>query len=222
MAGPRTGDYQIGARVESADGQHVGRLHRVLVRREDFDVQALVVEESRRFAGNLLAPQASLISNDVVVPVDQVETAAEHMITLSLTAEQVRDLPPYLTHHFEPAGSGHDVAGALEAWVLRPLAVLGGATVPPMVETAAIPAGDLEITEGEHVVTRSGRHVGEVSRVLEENGSLIGVVVRPGGLFAQEVIIPRRLLSHEGGADLTALLDDEAVEHLRPFIPPVD
>ena len=44
-------------------------------------------------------------------------------------------------------------------------------------------------------------------------------MLRPDGLFTQEVILPRRFLGRSDDAALFAQLDDDDLEKLKPFDP---
>jgi len=65
----------------------------------------------------------------------------------------------------------------------------------------------------------TGRKLGTVKDVLFDGDQPVGVVLRPGGLFTQEVILPRRFLSRSDDAALFAQIEERDLEKLKPFEP---
>ena len=101
-------------------------------------------------------------------------------------------------------------------------AVFGsGPGIPHWIEQVANkPASELEIDGGENVMLgHTGRKLGTVKDVLFDGDQLVGVVLRPDGLFTQEVILPRRFLSRSDDAALFAQIEERDVEKLKPFEP---
>lgn len=206
-------DFRLGAPVYSRDGKHVGSVHRTLVDQTDFELKAIVVEESRSFSGHLLAPGTALIIPDVVVPIDAVRDATDDRVDLSLSSEQVRRLSPYLTYRRLPLTPGQLVGEILTA-------AGGNPTVPTLEETAVRPAGEIEIDPGENVMLgRTGRNLGRVKEVLFDGDELIGIVMQPEGFFKGPVILPRRFLERSDDAALFVQLTEDDLKHLQPFVP---
>src|SRR3954451_1176634 len=95
--------FHLGAEVRSSDGQEVGKLAHVLVG-PDYGLRALVIKESRRFSGHLLSPGSRLVNDEFIAPKDAVTTATDARIELSLSAADIRRLPPYLSYREKPEG----------------------------------------------------------------------------------------------------------------------
>jgi sporulation protein YlmC with PRC-barrel domain len=207
---PEPRDYHLGADVHSSDGRHIGTLQRLVVGADSLDVRELIVKESKRFSGRLLAPGSALMVDELVVPVSDIAELGRDRIVLGLTAEDARLLPPYLTYHYAPTAEFPSAVSSL----------LGGSPyVPKLVEEAAEAPGELELEAGENVMLgRTGKKLGEVKDVLVDDGQLVGVVVHRG-LFARDVILPRRLLDRSDDAALFAQLTEADLEHLQPFEP---
>ena len=53
--------------------------------------------------------------------------------------------------------------------------------------------------------------------MLFDGDGLVGIVLKPEGLFKKEVILPRRFLDRSDDAALFAKLDEADLEHLKPF-----
>jgi sporulation protein YlmC with PRC-barrel domain len=207
-------DFRLGAAVYSSDDKEVGKLHRVLVDEDDYELKALVVKESRRFSGQSLSPGSMLVNDELVVPKQAVKAASSDRIDLAYSAPQIRRLPPYLSYR----SKSESVPEELEDFA----SVLGSSPAVPssVQEVANKPEGALEIEAGENVMLgHTGKKLGTVKGVLFDDGDLVGVVLRPEGLFRREVILPRRFLDRSDDAALFARLDEDDLEHLKPYRP---
>jgi len=206
--------FHLGVEVRSSDGKDVGQLAHVLVG-PDYGLRALVIKESRRFSGYLFSPGSRLVNDEFIVPKEAVKAATHDRIDLSLSAADVRRLPPYLAYREKPEES---VAEGLEDTA----GVLGsGPEVPNWMEQIAEkPEGDLEIDGGENVMLgRTGKRLGTVQDVLFDDEQLVGVVLKPAGWFKSDVILPRRFLDRSDDLALFANIDEHDLENLKPFLP---
>lgn len=207
-------DFHLGADVHSRDGKEVGKLVHVLVD-SDYRLKSLVVKESAGFSGRLLSPRSMLVADEFIVPKEAVASVTHDRVDLKLSAAEMRDLPPYLAYREKPESLGEELED--EAGILG-----SGPEVPHWLEQVANkPPDELEIDEGENVMLgRTGKKLGTVKDVLFDGDELVGVVLKPEGLFTKEVILPRRFLDRSDDAALFARLDEKDVEHLEPFHPP--
>ncbi len=208
-----TEGFHLGAEVRSSDGKDVGRLAHVLVSAE-YGLRALVIKESSRFSGAVFSPGSRLVVDEFIVPKEAVKNATRDRIELDLTAAEVRRLPPYLAYRerTESLAEGlEDTAGVLGS----------GPEVPNWLEQIANKGeGDLEITGGENVMLgRTGKRLGTVQDVLFDDEQLVGVVLKPDGLFRAAVILPRRFLDRSDDLALFASIDENDVAQLKPFRP---
>jgi sporulation protein YlmC with PRC-barrel domain len=208
-----TEDFHLGAQVVAADGKEIGSLAHLLVD-ADYELKAIVVRESSGFSGGWLSPGSLLVTNEFVVPQDAIKSVDRERLELSLSSADARKLQPYLGYRerSESVTEGiEDQAGALGS----------GPEIPQWLEQVANkPAGELEIDGGENIMLgRTGKKLGTVKDVLFDGDQLVGVVLQPGGLFKQQVILPRRFLGRSDDAALFAELDETDVEKLEPFEP---
>lgn len=208
------GDLHLGAEVYSADGTKVGILERVLVESGEYEVKAIVVKESRRFSGHWLSPGSMLMNDEFVVPRDAIHAVSHDRIDLSLHDGEVRKLAPYLSYGEKPESIGEELED--QAGVFG-----SGPELPHWVqEVANKPADEIEIDVGENVMLgHTGRKLGEVKDVLVDGSELVGVVLKPEGLFKDEVILPRRFLDRSDDLALFANLTEDDLNHLKPFRP---
>jgi sporulation protein YlmC with PRC-barrel domain len=210
----RLGDFHLGAAVHSSDGRHVGSLQRIVVDQESWEPHQIVVKETAWFSGHALAVAAGLPTDDLLVPFDAIARAVPDRVDLSLTAAQVRRLPPYLSYDLAPVAadelSVELVSSALGA--MRMLAVQATADKAPT---------EIEIRKGESVMLgHEGHMLGEVRDVLIDGGELSGIVVRPRGFFQQDVVIQVRFLERSDDGALFVHMNPADVEHLMAARPP--
>lgn len=204
-------DFHLGADVYSSDGKEVGKLVHVLVD-SDYKLRSVVVKENAGFSGRLLSPGSMLLADEFIVPKDAVASLTRDRVDLKLSATETRRLPPYLSYREKPESVGEELEDTA--------AVLGsGPEVPHWLEQVANKAPDeLEIDGGENIMLgHTGKKLGTVKDVLFDGDQLVGVVLKPEGLFKKEVILPGRFLDRSDDAALFARLDEKDLEHLEPF-----
>ena len=209
----RVADFRLGAPVHSSDGRHIGSLHRVVVDRESWEPRQLVVKETARFNGHLLALAAGLVTEELVVPLSAVARLSRERVDLAITSAEARRLPPYLSYSWGPLTA----TGAVE----EDLGILLGAPQPPPgVETADKAAGDIEIRPDENVMLgHEGRVLGQVRDVLYDDGEMAGIVVKLARPPGRDVVIQLRFLERSDDGALFVQMTDEDLEQLQPFAP---
>jgi sporulation protein YlmC with PRC-barrel domain len=208
-------DFHLGAAVYSSDGTEIGKLSRLLVDKDALTLRAFVAKESRRFSGHLLSPGSWMLADELVVPRDDVGSVSHDRIVLKLTAGDVRKLPPYLSYRY---GDETVTEGLTEEAIS---ALTSSPAIPASLEQVANKGADeLEIEGGENVMLGdTGKRLGTVKDVLFDDAELVGVVILPGGVLKEEVILPRRFLQRSDDLALFADLSDIDMEHLKPFEP---
>jgi sporulation protein YlmC with PRC-barrel domain len=205
-------DLRLGASVQTSDGHHVGTLQRLVVDAESWDPHALVVRETNWFSGRNLAPGAGMMVTEVIVPLNAIDVSEPGDIRLKLDKRATRALPPYLSYHYKPLerGDGLRFAAALAG------GSLGVGPMFPLIEEEAVkPEGDIEIRHGENVmIGHGGERLGTVQDVLFDDGELVGIVVRPTGFFAHDVVVQTRFLDRSDDLALFVRMTPEDVQHL--------
>jgi sporulation protein YlmC with PRC-barrel domain len=211
-APPSSEDLRLGADVYSSDGRHIGSLARLIVDATTYAAHAIVVAETRRFSGHSLAG-AAMMEADIAIPLGSVADASRERITLAITSAEARRAEPYLGYRFGPV-ERRDADRAF-------FAELSETGIPPhLVETARKRLDELEIRRGENVMLgRTGRRLGTVREVVMDEGELVGVVVHPEHVFAEDVLLQVRFLGRSDDMALFAHLSDEDLAHLTPFHP---
>ena len=206
-------DFHLGADVFSADGQEIGKLVHLIVG-ADYGLRALIVRESGSFSAHRFAPSSWMVADEFIVPKDSATKVTRERVDVSLTAADMRRLPPYVSYRER----GESVAEVLEDTA----GVLGSAPEVPnwMEQVANKGAGELEIDGGENVMIGStGKRLGTVKDVLFDGDQLVGVVLQPDGWFKKEVVLPRRLIDRSDDLALFVNVAEKDLERLTPFQP---
>jgi sporulation protein YlmC with PRC-barrel domain len=205
-------DLRLGATVHTSDGHHAGTLQRIVVDAESWDPHAMIVRETNWFSGREFAPGAGMMVAEVIVPLDAVADAGPDGIRLTLDKRATRALPPYLSYQYSPLerGDGLRYAAALAGGSLGI-----GPMFPLLQEAADESPGDIEIRHGENVmIGHGGDKLGTVQDVLFDEGELVGIVVRPTGFFAHDVVVQVRFLDRSDDLALFLRMTPEDVRHL--------
>src|SRR5216683_2894459 len=188
---PDVSDFRLGSDVVGSDGKKAGTLVSVIVDEKGFDPRALVVKEVESLGGRIRATESLFITDEVVVPIVAVESATHDLVRLSMSGSDIRRQPLYLS--YRPKRLTVEEAALEEADVLT-----GSVGLPPKQEIANKPAGQIEIDRGENVMLgKTGHRLGRVQDVLLNHGEVMGVVIRPDGLFTRDVVLPIRFISRE-------------------------
>ncbi len=205
-------DFRLGADVVASDGKKVGSLVSVIVDEQGFDPRALVVKDEESLAGRLRGDSKLFTTDEVVIPITAVESATHDLVRLSMSEPDVRRQPLYLSYRPKPL--------TVEEAALEDADVLTGSVgLSPKQEIANKPAGQIEIDRGENVMLgKTGHRLGRVQDVLFDHGELIGVVIRPDGLFTRDVVLPREFIDRADDMALFVGLDESDIDQLKPFI----
>ena len=205
-------DFRLGSRVVDTDGQTAGTLVSVIVDEQGFAPHSIVVKDEVTLAGRLLSSEKFKTTDEVVIPISSVESATHDLVKLSISAEDVRKYPLYLSYRPQEETPGEAV---LEEGEL----LGGGLALPRLDEIANKPASEIEIDRGENVMLgTTGHRLGRVEDVLFDHGKLIGVVIRPDGFFKRHVVLPTRFINRADDMALFADLTEADIEQLKPFV----
>lgn len=205
-------DIGLGSDVVSSDDVNVGTIASLLVDADGFTPQALVVKHVESLAGRVIAAEKFFTTDEVVIPITAVESATHGLVHLSMSAQEVRRQPLYLSYR-RPAPTTE------EAVVEEGQLITGGLGLPRVEEVANKSDGQIEIDRGENVMLgTTGHRLGRVEDVLLDHGELIGVVIRPEGFFKRDVILPIRFINRADDMALFADLTEPDIDQLKPFV----
>ena len=182
-------NIEIGARVRTRDDADVGEVHRVVV---DLERQAVV---------SIVVLKGRLLSRDILVPLEYVERADEHRVTLRLTTDELDDLPDF---------AYNEILTPPPTWAF-PLPYPGGAVYIPVSQRERLGGNQEDITPGTSVWATDGE-VGTVERVEldAQSGRLDAFWIDSGGIFSHSLRIPAEWVEgiDSEGVHLAAARDD--------------
>lgn len=205
-------DFRLGADVVDSDGTKAGTLVTLIVDEKGFDPRALVVKDEATLAGRLLAGEKLFTTDEVVIPITAVESATHDLIRLSMSGQDVRRQPLYISYQRTPRTAGDALFEEGEL-------LTGGLGLPNAEEIANKAEGQIEIDQGENVMLgTTGRRLGRVKDVLLDHGKLVGVVIRTEGFFKRDVVLPMSFIERADDMALFAQLEESDLEQLKPFV----
>jgi sporulation protein YlmC with PRC-barrel domain len=207
-------DIRLGSEVVSSDAINVGTIVSLLVDADGFTPRALVVKHEESLVGRVVAAEKFFTTDEVVIPIAAVESATHGLVHLSMAAQDVRRQPLYLSYR-RPAPTTE------EAVVEEGQLITGGLGLPRVEEVANKSEGQIEIDRGENVMLgATGHRLGRVEDVLLDHGELIGVVIRPEGMFKRDVVLPIGFINRADDMALFADLTESDIDELKPFVDP--
>lgn len=185
--------FKDGTPVITADDHRVG------------DIARVVINPHTREVTHIIVRKGFLFSEDSIVPVELIESAAADEVRLRDTKDSLPELQALVEHHFVPLDELDDEEGELGA--AQPIISyppVGGpwwgagymGYVPTQVvavETEPnLPEGSLLLNQGARVTSADGEHVGDIDEVITDpdNGTATHFVVAAGLLFKERKLIP--------------------------------
>lgn len=218
--------FKNGTHVYTADNQDVG------------DVVRVVLDPQTKAVTHIVVRQGVLFTEDNVIPVELVASAADDRINLNQTADRLPEFPPFEETYYlptdreNPAYSYSDEAAPSyigyppvgTTWWGYPGYLGYGALIP---EAGAantkveqnIPDNTVGLSEGAEVVTVDDEKVGEVSRVIVDGASkrATHIVVSQGWLLKERKLIPTSWIREISENRVQLGIEKAQFEHLRQF-----
>lgn len=215
-------DLKNGTDVYSADGQKVGTLHAVILDPRDNRVTHLAVDTGPHF------PEPGFGSPTIVsVDIDQLRKADGESVDLAVSEADFKNLPLYEHEHFfaipeeeQPDNKG----GPRRLWdvgvsVAAALAGVGTGLAVPAEHFARAPYERHILDDAPVWRDEPNQHIGDVERVLidDESNRIVGLVIRRGVLFGEEVVLPIENVAEVRDGAIIARLSESEAENLTPY-----
>lgn len=216
-------DLRAGVDVVSRDGEKLGSLKHMVLKRSDLTLTHVVVDIGFLRSGHHLWEGGLGLDYDRVLPVDEIHAVSDTRVELRLTASEFKDMPEYTQEHFEDPHDltpddfdlsdvvvqGQRLAGFLNnvnsAWLVRKLNK---------------PLDSVDIAEGTDVWRQHPHQkLGDIKRLLFDpaNERLRAFVVRRGIIFHHDVILPVRYVSELFDDLVHVDLTDAELSQLREY-----
>jgi uncharacterized protein YrrD len=216
-------NLRAGTDVYSSDGEKLGKLHRVVIKRSDLTLTHVVVDIGFLRSGRHLWEGGYGLDYDRIVPIDDLASVSDQRVDLTLTAQQFKDAPEYTEESFEQAqdlSPGEfdiaDVVNRAEAIS----SIIGSTSNVWIVSRLNKPLDSADIVEGTPVWRREPHEkLGDVHRVLvnAETGRLQALVIARGFLLKHEVVLPARYISEVYDDLVHVELSDDEMAQLKPY-----
>jgi uncharacterized protein YrrD len=183
--------FKKGAEVFSGEGEKIGTLDRV------------VIDPRTRDVSNLVVGKGILFRTDKVIPIALVDLDIEDRIVLKKTNQDIlEDFPDFETVHYVPLNeTDNPYQDGIEASYWYPPVNAGlamsnyvGYSRPEFVPKTEqdIPDGTVALEEGAKVISRDGKHVGNVEQVITESqdNRVTHFVISEGFLLKERKLVP--------------------------------
>jgi uncharacterized protein YrrD len=219
---PLPQDLHAGAAVYSRDGEKLGELHRVVLRRSDLSATHIVIDIGFLRSGHKLWEGGIGLDYDRVVPVEAIARASDDRIDLNLTAAEFKDAPEYTFESFEVPQDIDPTEFDINDIAIRARAISDAVGNVPnflLFERLNKPLGTVDIAEGTPVWRQHPHEkLGEVDRVLfNEKGEAQAFVIRRGFLLKRDVILPVRYVTELFDDLIRVDIPDDHLSALREF-----
>jgi uncharacterized protein YrrD len=211
-----------GADVFSSEGEKLGALHRVVVKRNDLSLTHVVVDIGFLRSGRRLWEGGLGLDYDRLVPFSAVTSATDDRLELALTVEEFRAMPEYTEESFEEPedmSPGEfditDVANRAE----QISSIVGSVSGNWLVTRLRRPLDAADITE-DTAVWREEPHekLGEVQRVLlDDEGRVKALVIKRGFLLKEDVVLPARYIVELMDEVLRVDITDMELDQLKRY-----
>ncbi len=214
--------YVKGTEVQNAKGEKVGTLDRVVIEPSTNDVIDLVVGKG------------FLFRDDKVIPVSLVDAATDKQIKLKKTNQDIeKDFPNFEESHYVDVDrttlANRNVETQAHYWYppMNYVWPAGGypgyyPALPYVVRTERnIPEGSIPLEEGARVISRDGKHIGNVERVITEPGEnhITHLVVGEGFLLKEHKLVPAFWISKVEEDEIQLSVEARLFDRLPDYQP---
>ena len=209
--------FQQNANVIASSGEEIGHISRVVMRPETKEVTHIVVR------------MKSLLKKDEkLVPIEKIAAATESQITLSSVAEDLESLPPFEEEHLiQIEGSTPGVPTPSQMPSAFGTSAGFPAYVPPSGDKFIarieqnIPEGTVAVEEGAKVITKEGKHVGKLERIVAElpDDQATHLLVSKGFIAEEKRLIPIGWVQIMGEIEIYLGVTEETVDELAGISP---
>jgi uncharacterized protein YrrD len=216
-------NLRAGTDVYSSEGEKLGELKRVVIKRSDLTLTHVVVDIGFRRAGRSLWDGGLGLDYDRILPIDGVKSANDSRVELNLDVEAFKALPEYTEEGFEPVADPSPNEFDLNDVYMRGQVISDTiASTPGAWVTTRLnkDVNSVDIVEGTDVWREEPHQkLGEVKRVLfdETTGALKAFVISRGFILHHDIVVPARYISEMMDDLIRVQLTDAEIDQLKRY-----
>jgi uncharacterized protein YrrD len=216
--------FQEGAQVLTARGEHVGDVERVVLNPDSMEISHVVVRKGLLF------------TTAKVVPLGLIDSATSEGVILRRDATGLEELPDFEETHYVPAEDqegrssnlknearsyGYPSADAGLGGTDYGIRGSGASSEPKYVATKEqnIPEEAVALREGAKVISSDDRHVGDIKSVLTgpQADRVTYFVIKRGHLLKEEKLVPVDWISWIGENEAHLTVGSQILEALPVY-----
>jgi uncharacterized protein YrrD len=214
-------NLRTGTDVYSSDGEKLGQLKRVVVKRSDLSLTDIVVDIGFRRSGRSLWEGGLGLDYDRILPIEGVKSANDDRIDLVLTVEDFKALPEYTAETFDAIDPSPNEFDITDVYARGEVLAADLGSNPGAWVTVRLnkPVSSVDIVEGTDVWRQEPHEkLGDVKRLLfDAEGKLAAVVISRGFILKHDIIVPIRYFSEMLDDLIRVELSDDEIDQLRRY-----
>jgi uncharacterized protein YrrD len=210
-------EFNIGAKVFTADDEKVGNIDRVVLDPDTNEVTNLVVQKG------------FLFTTDKVVPTSLVDSATEERVTLKEKVDDLDEFPDFEESYYIPLKHGYPTVPVRDMahsyYWYPPIGWFRGVTTYDApyyaVKSGNVPSDAVVLEEGTKVITSDQEHVGDIDQVVTdaESGRISHLIISKGLILTKEKLIPSNWIKTTFKDEVHLSVSSELVENLPEYEP---
>lgn len=212
-------EFKRGAGIYTAEGEHVGEIHRV------------VIEPGSNGVTHLVIQKGVLFPEERVLPISLVVAANDDKVTLRPGIGDLNELPKYQQSHYVAAEYAMPTAqptpGVGEIYWYPPVGG-GWMTGTPEEEPGSkfvegsgknIPEDAVAIREGAEVISRDEESIGDIERIITDSVTdrVTHVLISRGLILKEEKVVPAIWISDISEERVKLSVSSEVMESLPAY-----
>lgn len=214
-------NLRAGTDVFSLEGEKLGQLKRVVVKRSDLSLTHVVVDIGFRRSGRSLWEGGLGLDYDRILPIENVKSSSDQRLDLDLDVEAFKALPEYTEESFDPVDPSPNEFDITDVYARGEVLAADLGSNPGAWVTVRLnkPVTSVDIVEGTDVWRQEPHEkLGDVKRLLfDDAGKLQAVVISRGFILKHDVIVPIRYFSEMLDDLIRVEITDQELEQLRRY-----
>lgn len=215
-------NLRTGTDVYSQDGEKLGNLHRVVMKRSDLTLTHIVVDIGFLRSGRSLWEGGLGLDYDRIIPIEDVASVTDDRVELSLIVNAFKEMPEYTDEIYEPADPSPNEFDITDVVTTTGelSSVIGSTPGAWLVPRLNKPVTSVDLVEGSDVWRQEPHEkLGDLKRVLldETSGQVKALVISRGFILKHDVVLPTRYISELFDGVVRVEIGDAEIEQLKRY-----